>query len=347
MAGLVDAFEERGLRAFGPTAAAARLEGSKAWAKELCERYGIPAARSRTFSDAPLAEAALEELEPPYVVKADGLAAGKGVTIARSRDEAVAAIRAGLVDRVFGEAGTQLLLEEHLTGREVSAFALTDGREALPLAAAQDYKRVGDGDVGPNTGGMGAYSPVPWADGDLWSRIVDEILVPTVRAMAEEGVPYRGVLYAGLMVTDEGPKVLEYNCRFGDPETQVVMPRLGSEPAALLAACADGDLAGRSARLRPEACVTVVLASRGYPGAYQTGVPIDGLEGAAEVDGATIFHAGTARRAGRVVTAGGRVLAVSGLAATIEEAAERAYEAAARISFEGAQYRRDIAAGVS
>jgi phosphoribosylamine--glycine ligase len=243
----------------------------------------------------------------------------------------------------FGDAGSQVVVEEHLSGREVSAFALADGATALPLGFAEDFKRVGDGDAGPNTGGMGAYSPVPFVDEGIAERIRTEILERTVRALAVDGVPYRGVLYAGLMLTDEGPKVLEFNCRFGDPETQVLMPRLGFEPTDLLLACARGDLGGAAVELRPGACVTVVLASGGYPGAYETGFVIEGLDAAGRVEGATVFHSGTAERQGRVVTAGGRVLSVSATGTSIAEARDRAYEASARVSFEGMHHRTDIA----
>ncbi len=343
VAGLADELEAAGRRVFGPTRAAARIEGSKAWTKELCERYGIPTARSVTVSDMAGAVDALDGFEPPYVVKADGLAGGKGVVIAGTRDEAIAALQATLVDRVFGEAGSRVLIEEHLVGREVSAFALTDGRDVLPLVMAQDFKRVGDGDTGPNTGGMGAYSPVPFVDEAAAGRIWDEVLARTVHAMDREGVPYRGVLYAGVMLTTDGPKLLEYNCRFGDPETQVVIPRLRSDLGELLLAATEGNLANYRPNWAAEACVTIVMASGGYPGLYETGVEIAGLEDAGAVDGAIVFHAGTEERQGRVVTAGGRVLAVSALGATIGEARRRAYEACSAIRFEGAHHRTDVA----
>ena len=341
--GLADELLARGRRVFGPTKDGARLEGSKAWMKELCTKHDIPAARSRTVTSMGEALEALDTFDAPYVIKADGLAAGKGVVIAEDRREAVAALEACLVGRAFGDAGTIALIEEHLTGREVSAFALTDGRDVLPLVMAQDFKRVGDGDTGPNTGGMGAYSPVPFVDDATAERIWDDVLTRTVRAMEAEGVRYQGVLYAGLMLTADGPKLLEYNCRFGDPETQVIMPRLRSDPAELFLACVDGNLADHRADFTSEACVTVVCASGGYPGAHETGFEIAGLEAAAEVEGAVVFHAGTAERGGRVVASGGRVLAVSGLGVTIADARARAYEACSRISFEGMHHRRDIA----
>ncbi len=345
--GLVDELELAGRRVFGPHREAARIEGSKAWTKDLCRRYGIPAARSGAFSEVEPALEYLDSLEPPYVIKADGLAAGKGVVIAEDRSEAVLAIRACLVDRVFGEAGATVVVEEHLTGSEVSAFALTDGREVLPLVMAQDFKRVGDGDRGPNTGGMGSYSPVPEVDEATAARIWDEILSRAVRAMETEGVRYRGVLYAGLMLTDDGPKVLEFNCRFGDPETQAILPRLRSDLGELLLACVEGNLSNYRALFSPETCVTVVIASGGYPGEFRTGVEVHGLDDAEAVEGVLVFHAGTALREGRVVTAGGRVLAVSALGATAAEARARAYEACSRIFFEGMLYRRDIAERVA
>ena len=344
VAGLADRLAERGHPVFGPTSGAARLEGSKAWAKDLCERYGIPAAGGLSAGSMSEALGALDAFGPPYVVKADGLAAGKGVVITEERDEAVRALERALVEEEFGDAGSTVLVEEHLTGREVSAFALADGRTALPLAFAQDFKRVGDDDAGPNTGGMGAYSPVPFVDDATAERIRTDVVEPTIRAMADEGVPYRGVLYAGLMLTDAGPRVLEFNCRFGDPETQALMPRLASEPAGLFLACARGELPSRRVDLRPGACVTVVLASGGYPGVYETGFEIEGLEAAERVGGATVFHSGTAERRGRVVTAGGRVLSVSATGSSIAEARDRAYDASGRVSFEGMRYRADIAA---
>jgi phosphoribosylamine--glycine ligase len=342
--GLVDELDAEGHRAFGPTRDAARIEGSKAWAKDLCHRYGIPAGRSRSFTDLDQAVSYLDELEPPYVIKADGLAAGKGVVIADDLSGAIAALRACLVERAFGEAGAIVLVEEHLTGREVSAFGLTDGRDVVPLVLAQDFKRAGDGDTGPNTGGMGAYSPVPWVDEGVERRIWDDVLVRTVRAMESEGVRYAGVLYAGLIVTEDGPKVLEFNCRFGDPETQAIAPRLRSDLGEMLLASVEGNIGNYKALWASDVCVTVVLASGGYPGPYETGFVIDGLDEAGTIEGVFIFHAGTAERRGRVVTAGGRVLAVSALGATAKEAGERAYEACSRISFRGMHFRRDIAA---
>ena len=341
--GLVDRLLERGIAAFGPTAEGALIEGSKVWAKELCVSLGISTAISETFTDADAAERYLSRLEPPYVVKAEGLAAGKGVTVAQTEEEAVAAVRAALVEKAFGEAGDRVLVEEFLDGREVSALALTDGETVVPLVPAQDFKRAEDGDAGPNTGGMGAYSPVPFVDEQTWRGIASEVLEPAIRGLRERGIGYKGVLYAGLMLTDAGPRVLEFNCRFGDPETQAIIPRLDSDLAELLLATAEGRLGETKVAWRPEACVSVVLASGGYPGAYETGLPIDGLEEASAVDGVTVLHAGTTRRDGRVMTAGGRVLNVSALGKDLAEARERAYEAASRISFDGMHHRTDIA----
>jgi phosphoribosylamine--glycine ligase len=343
VAGVVDELERRGLWGFGPKQDAARIEGSKVWAKRLCDGNGIPTARSESFTDLVQAERYLDQVEPPYVVKADGLAAGKGVSVAETRDQAVAALRACLVDDVFGPAGREVLIEEHLQGIEVSALALTDGDTVLPLELAQDFKRVGQGDTGPNTGGMGAFSPATVADAETRSRIQDEVLVPTVRALAEEGIRYQGVLYAGLMLTGEGPKVLEFNCRFGDPEAQAVLPRLESNLAYALLACPEGNLSEQQPAWSPRACVTVVLASEGYPGDHAVGHPIEGLDDVRKFEDVLVFHAGTSRRDGRVVTAGGRVLAVTALGKDLAEARLRAYEAASLISFEGMHYRPDIA----
>jgi phosphoribosylamine--glycine ligase len=343
VAGLVDALAGRGIAAFGPTAAGARIEGSKAWAKELCLRHGIPTGRADITDDVTRAIMLLDAFEPPYVVKADGLAAGKGVTVAATRDEAVRAIEACLVDRAFGPAGDRVVIEEHRDGREISLLALTDRDSVVPLEPAQDFKRAGDGDAGPNTGGMGAFSPVPFVDAGTRHRIVEEILEPAVRALRAEGVDYRGVLYAGLMLTAEGPRVLEFNARFGDPETQAVVPRLDADLGEVLQACAEGRLHEAKVAWLPEACVTVVLASGGYPGEYRSGLPIRGLDRAGNLDKTVAFHAGTTVRDGTVVTAGGRVLAVSALGKDLAEARGRAYEAASLISFEGMHRRTDIA----
>ena len=344
--GLADELEARGLAVFGPTRAGARIEGSKSWAKELCERHGIPAARSRSFTNLEDALAWLDVSGSPFVVKADGLAGGKGVMVTEDRTEAERSLRAALLEHAFGDAGARVVVEEFLSGREVSALALTDGATVLPLALAQDYKRALDHDAGPNTGGMGAYSPAPWVDEATQDVIREDILERTVRAMASEGITYRGVLYAGLMVTAEGPRLLEFNCRFGDPETEAIIPRLGSDLAGALKACAEGTLSGSRLDWTPGACVTVVVASGGYPGPHETGFPISGLDQAVSGPEVFVFHAGTRARDGRVVTSGGRVLAVSALGPSIGEARDGAYEACSRISFEGIHYRKDIGAGV-
>jgi len=343
VAGLVDALEARGRRAFGPTAAGARIEGSKAWAKELLLRHGVPTGRAEITDDVTRALMLLDAFEPPYVIKADGLAAGKGVVVTADRQEAIEAVESMLVDRAFGPAGDRVLIEEHLEGREVSVLALTDGDAVLPLEPAQDFKRALDGDRGPNSGGMGAFSPVPAVDDATRRRITAEILEPTIAALAAEGVRYRGVLYAGLMLTADGPKVLEFNARFGDPEAQAVLPRLDSDLAEALLACVEGRLGEVKVAWSPESCVTVVLASGGYPGSYETGFPIEGLDAAGKSDRVAVFHAGTAGRDGRVVTAGGRVLAVSALGTDLADARARAYRAASQVSFEGAHRRNDIA----
>jgi phosphoribosylamine--glycine ligase len=343
VSGLVDELESRAYWAFGPTRDGARVEGSKAWARQLCEKHGIPGPRARSFQDMAEAAAYLEELDPPHVVKVDGLAAGKGVTVAETRDEARRALKEALVDGIFGEAGGTVLVEEYAEGREVSALALTDGRAVIPLVLAHDFKRALDGDRGPNTGGMGAYSPVPWVDAETQTRIVEDVLKATVRALEEEGIRYRGVLYAGLMLTAEGPKVLEFNCRFGDPEAQVVLPRLLSDLGESMLACVEGNLGVYRLEWSPQMCVTVVIASKGYPGPHPMGLEVRGLEDAQKMENVLVFHAGTARREGRVVTAGGRVLSVTALGKDLAEARSRAYEACSRISFEGMQYRGDIA----
>jgi phosphoribosylamine---glycine ligase len=344
VAGLADDLRERGRRVFGPSAAAARIEGSKAFAKEVMARRGVPTARWGTFDDVEKALAFVDELGGEAVVKADGLAAGKGVTVARDQETAAAALRDSLVGRVFGDAGRTVIVEELLEGPEVSVFVVTDGKgSCVLLDAAQDHKRVGDGDTGPNTGGMGASSPVPSVDQELATHILDTVMAPVV----DELRPYRGVLFAGLMLTHEGPKVLEFNCRFGDPETQVLLPRMPYRVGTLLHACAGGRLAFEAghAGFDEGAAVTVVIASEGYPGRYETGAPIDGVEDAEALEGVTVFHSGTGRdAAGRLVTAGGRVVSVTGAGASLAEARDRAYRGAERIRFEGMHYRTDIAA---
>ncbi|MDP8956126.1 MAG: phosphoribosylamine--glycine ligase [Actinomycetota bacterium] len=342
VAGLADELEIRGLRVFGPSREAARIEGSKAWARTLCEKHGVPSPRSSEFDEVAPALDFVAELQPPYVIKADGLAAGKGVTIAEDRATAERALRDCLVDRVFGDAGRRVLVEEYVEGFEVSAMALVDGRTVKPLAFAHDYKRAFDGDRGPNTGGMGSFSPVPPVDAATETEIRETILERTAAALDAEGIRYRGVLYAGLMITPDGPKVLEFNCRFGDPETQVVMPRLQSNLGEALLACVEGNLGDYELKWTSEACVGVVLASAGYPGTVQAGVPISGLEEASRFDGVQLFHAGTAAQDGRVLTAGGRVLTVTALGEDHGDARQRAYQACSRVRFDGMHYRRDI-----
>jgi phosphoribosylamine--glycine ligase len=343
VAGLVDALERAGIAAFGPSAEAARLEGSKLHAKELMSEAGVPTASHTILRSR---EEALEQIacaSYPAVLKADGLAAGKGVIICSSEAEAREAVGVFFEERRFGE--TQVVIEEFLEGEELSVLALCDGENVVPLAPAQDYKRIGDGDVGPNTGGMGSYSPVPGFDPAETERIADLVHRPVVDAMRRRGTPFHGVLYAGLMLTDAGPKVLEFNCRFGDPETQAVLPRLRSDLLALCRASREpGGLAGTEAEFGDDWAVTVVLASAGYPASSSKGDLISGLAQAAAVEGVEVTHAGTAGRDDEVVTAGGRVLNVTGLGATAAEARGRAYDAAQLISFSGMQMRTDIAA---
>jgi phosphoribosylamine--glycine ligase len=340
VAGVVDALEEAGIAAFGPRRAAAALEGSKAFAKQLMAEAGVPTASHTLLRDRDEALAQIARTAYPAVLKADGLAAGKGVIICGSEGEAREAIDVFFTERRFGE--TTVVLEEFLEGEELSLLALCDGENVLPLAPAQDYKRIFDGDRGPNTGGMGSYSPVPGFDAEAVEAIVDAVHRPIVESMARRGAAFQGVLYAGLMMTAAGPRVLEFNVRFGDPETQAVLPRLHSDLAQLCLACREpGGLAAAEARFSEEWAVTLVLASAGYPEGSTTGEVIRGLEEAAR--SAEITHAGTARRDGEVVTAGGRVLNVTALGATPAEARDRAYDAAGRIGFEGMQMRTDIA----
>jgi phosphoribosylamine--glycine ligase len=340
--GLADRLRAAGFAVFGGGAAAARLESSKAFAKDLMARHRIPTARFGTFRDLESARAYCRELGAPLVVKADGLAAGKGVIICRSLEEADAALAQCLQARAFGDSGLTVVVEEFLEGEEASFFAISDGTAVLPLAAAQDHKTVWDGDRGPNTGGMGAYSPAPVLDSAMEARVMAEIVRPTIAAMAGEGTPYTGVLYVGLMITREGPKVIEFNCRFGDPECQVLLPRLDEDLLALLLAAATGKGLPSSLAWSPRASVCVVMTSAGYPGHYETGRPITGLEAAGQIDGVTVFHAGTARAGGALVTAGGRVLGVQALGADVAAAIRAAYAAVERIRFDGAHYRRDI-----
>lgn len=340
--GIADAFAARGRALFGPTQAAAQIEASKAWTKALLVRHGIPTARAEIVADLEAARRALDTFGTPVVVKADGLAAGKGVTVAATRAEAEAAVRACLVERAFGAAGERVVIEECLAGPEVSVLAFVDGECVVPMVPACDYKRVGEGDTGPNTGGMGAYAPPALATPELRARVQREILEPTAAALVAAGRPYRGVLYAGLMVTAEGPKVLEFNCRFGDPETQVILPLLASDLLDIVEAVVEGHLDQAPVRWRAGAACGVVLAAEGYPGPYPMGMPIRGLDTAP--DDALVFHAGTRATPEGIVAAGGRVLTVVGQGPDRAAARERAYAALAGIHFEGCYYRRDIAA---
>ena len=340
--GVVDRFKAAGLRCFGPTKAAAQLEGSKAFTKDFLARHKISTAAYGNFTDVAVAEAFIKKMGAPIVVKADGLAAGKGVIIAQTVDEAIAAARDMLAGNAFGSAGHRVVVEEFLEGEEASFIVMVDGEHILPLATSQDHKRVGDGDTGPNTGGMGAYSPAPVVTPALHARILREVIEPTVRGMAAEGHPYTGFLYAGVMIGRDGvPKVLEYNCRFGDPETQPVMLRLQSDLVALVEAALDGRLDKIEATWDARPALGVVMAAGGYPGAYKKGDVIGGLP-TQDAPDAKVFHAGTALKDGNVVTSGGRVLCVTALGATVGAAQKRAYEVARRISWASAQYRTDI-----
>ncbi len=340
-AGIVDDLAAAGIKAFGPSTAAPRLEGSKGFTKDLCRANGIPTAAYERFTAAAPAKAYVRSHGAPIVVKADGLAAGKGVVVAGSIAEAEAAIDAMLTGS-FGVAGAQLVIEEFLTGEEASFFALCDGENAIPLASAQDHKRAFDGDQGPNTGGMGAYSPAPALTPVLGARVMDEIVLPTVRAMKQQGTPFKGVLYAGLMLTATGPKLIEYNVRFGDPECQVLMLRLMSDLVPALLASCDGVLKNFDLRWFADAALTVVMAAKGYPGHYAKGTEISGLDAAAAVEGVQIFHAGTMTAGDRILANGGRVLNVSALGKTVGEAQQRAYQAVDRIRWLDGFCRRDI-----
>ena len=342
--GIVDTFLEAGLSIFGPSKAAARIESSKSFAKDLMACAGVPTARAEVFRDFSAAREYVESLSPPVVIKADGLAAGKGVVVADTWEQAISALREQMVDRAFGVAGETVLVEEHLQGPELSVFAFVDGERLSPMIAAVDYKRVGDGDTGPNTGGMGAYSPPL---GVLWNCEVErsartEILEPVVAALAAEGSPYVGILYAGLMLTRDGLKVIEFNCRLGDPEAQVVLPRIETDLLDLMLATVEGNVEDVPLRVSPEACVGVVVASGGYPDAYETGFPVAGLDETDEE--VTVFHAGTRLDDNEeTVTDGGRVLTVSGSGATHKDARLRAYSAAERTTIDGSFFRGDIA----
>lgn len=341
--GIVDAFQEAGLACFGPNKAAAKLEGSKAFSKELMKKYGIPTAAFDTFTDVDKAKAFVDEIGVPCVVKADGLAAGKGVIICMTREEADKAIEDMLTDHAFGDASATIVIEEYMVGPEVSVLAFADGKTVLPMVSAQDHKRIFDGDKGPNTGGMGAYSPAPVYTEALSAEVNKTIIEPTIAAMAAEGTPFTGILYTGLMLTEKGPRVLEYNVRFGDPETQPIMVRMKSDIVELFQACVDGKLDEAALEWHDEAAVCVIIASGGYPASSEKGVPIHGLDDIAAEE-AIVFHSGTAEKDGEIVTNGGRVLGVTAKDATIKGAIDKAYAAVEKINFDHMQFRRDIGA---
>ncbi|MBT6600830.1 MAG: phosphoribosylamine--glycine ligase [Nitrospina sp.] len=338
--GIVDSFEESGLRVFGPSQKAAEIEGSKVFCKDLMKKYGIPSARYESFDSLEKVKLFTQKDEP-VVVKASGLAAGKGVILCSNSEEAKIAIKSIMQDKAFGNAGDQVVVEEFLTGQEVSLLAFTDGKTVLPLDSAQDHKAAFDGDKGPNTGGMGAYSPASVFTEELKQQVIDEIMLPTVRAMAKENRYYRGILYAGLMLTESGPKVLEFNARFGDPETQPIMMRVKSDIVPIFEACIDGTLSTQILEWKREPTVCVVMAAKGYPGSYQKGKEIRGLN-LEENQQAVVFHAGTKLTNGKVLTNGGRVLGVTALGSDINQAIEKAYSIVGKIKWDGIHYRKDI-----
>lgn len=340
--GVVDAFRAKGLAIFGPTQAAAQIEGSKSFAKDLMKKYGIPTAAFEVFTEAEAAKAYIVEQGAPIVIKADGLAAGKGVVVAMTLDEALEAVDMMMCDQAFGSAGCQVVVEEFLTGEEASILTFCDGTTIVPMISSQDHKRAYDNDEGPNTGGMGTYAPAPVVTADVLARVQKEILEPTVAAMKAEGIPYTGCLYAGLMITENGPKVIEFNARFGDPETQVVLPLLDSDMAEIMMACVNGNLADLDIQWKDGAAVCVVMAAGGYPQSYRKGDVISGLDKAAEL-GATVFHAGTAAKDGNIVTNGGRVLGVTAIGTDVQKAVDNAYAAVKSIHFNDVHYRNDIA----
>ena len=341
--GIVDVFSERGLKAFGPDKRAARLEASKDFAKQLMLKNGIPTAEHQTFTDAEAAMAYIEDRNAPVFVKANGLAAGKGVIPGRTFKEALQAVTTILVDRAFGDAGDSVVIEEELIGEEASFTVLTDGTHCLPFVSSQDHKMSHDRDTGKNTGGMGAYSPAPVITSELHNYVMNHVVYPTVNGMAAIGSPFKGVLYVGLMITDTGPKVLEFNCRFGDPEAQVLLPRLKSDLVPLLMACVDGTLAQHTdVQWHEDAAACVVMASGGYPDPYETGEAITGLEDADAIEGVTVFHAGTKQDGENIVTAGGRVLGVTAVAGGLHDAIQRAYQGVSAIHFNNAHTRSDI-----
>ena len=340
--GIVDLFEQNGLKVFGASRAAAEIESSKAFSKDLMKKYKIPTAYYRVFDSSDEALGYIRETGAPTVVKADGLAAGKGVILCATVKEAEEAVQMIMVDKLFGDAGERLVVEEFLEGEEASFLAFSDGKTVLPMASSQDHKPAFDDDKGPNTGGMGAYSPAPVVTEELHKQIMEQVMIPTVEGMAAEGRPYKGILYAGIMVTADGPKVLEFNARFGDPEAQPILPRMEDDLVPVLEACIDGTLDKISLTWKKEASVCVVMASGGYPGKYGNGVPIGNLDKASSEEGVIVFHAGTAASDGGIVSAGGRVLGVTALGPTVREAIEKAYRAVEKIDFPGSHFRRDI-----
>lgn len=341
-AGIADEFQRRGLRIFGPTKSAAEIEGSKVFCRQLLAKWRIPSPKFAAFDDPNEAKSYIRRQGAPIVVKADGLAAGKGSIVCSTLDEALRAVDRIMVEREFGDAGKRIVVEEFLIGREASVMVFTDGRTVKPMLPSRDHKRLLDNDQGPNTGGMGAYCPVPDIDASLYDEIVETIMKPTIAALAAEGRPYKGVLYGGLMLTKEGPKVLEFNCRFGDPETQAVLPLLDADLVDICEAVIDERLHEVDVRWKDGACICVVMASAGYPGAYEKGKVITGIEEAEGDEGVIVFHAGTAMKDGQLVTSGGRVLGVTAIGRDFDEAVERVYKAVSKIHFDGAHYRRDI-----
>jgi phosphoribosylamine--glycine ligase len=343
MAGLTDQLTDRGFKVFGPSRRAAEIEGSKVFSKQLFQKYGIPTARFGAFDQPEEAKQYIRELNSPCVVKADGLAAGKGVIMAYNVEEALSAVDLIMEDKAFGSAGNKVVVEEMLIGEEVSLLVFTDGKTVVPMVSAQDHKRIFDGDQGPNTGGMGAYAPAPILTSQLQEQVLKEIVIPTVKAMEAEGRPYKGVLYAGLMITERGPQVLEYNARFGDPETQVILPLLESDLIEVMEAVIEGRLSEIKVDWKQGHSVCVVAAAGGYPGSYEQGKRITGLDKAAAFDNLLVFHAGTALKDGEIVTAGGRVLGITAWGESLQSAIDQAYQGIAQIEFPGIQYRRDIA----
>ncbi len=342
VAGLVDRLEAVGIKAFGPSAAAAAIEGSKGMMKDLCAHYNIPTADYERFDEPDGAKEYIRAHGAPIVVKADGLAAGKGVILCRNENEAYAAIDHMMIEEAFGSAGAEVVVEEFMTGEEASFFAIVDGEHALPLVAAQDHKAAYDGDEGPNTGGMGAYSPAPVVDAAMAKRIMNEIILPTIKGMARDGTPYRGVLFAGLMITDTGPRLIEYNCRFGDPECQPILSRLNSDLLELLMAAVDGKLDKVKLKWSRSSALTVVMAAKGYPGSYQKNTEIKGIDNAEQIAGVKVFHAGTVKKDGRIRAVGGRVLGVTATGKSIAVAQKRAYAAIERIDWPEGFIRTDI-----